>query len=638
MQANDGLFGNMGNFQPPLTSDQFTETIVAEYADTIETAGIDACIGAALDHVWPVVRTHEEPPQVEPRDAVPSGDVAPTLDQADDFEWFPSYREHQREAVIDILHQLYVDDKDVVTLSAPTGAGKSLILHGSMAVLADVFSRQSFFTTPLNALIDQVDDDEFIEDHVITLKGKSNYSCVHPQDAGASVDNAICQRVDDFDCQYKDQAHTSGGCPYYGRKKVALAHPEVVTNLSYLMANSMIPETIDTKFDPRELLVIDECQSIEDFALQFIGVTVSQNSVPVVWDRISLPPQTEDVEQLAEWLEIDVLPPVTEKLAEFDRLPELTEEQADQQEDLQQFERKVRQLIRDVKSNHWVANRDVDGDDWSVEFEPIFVGRFLEQFLWSQGQKVILSSATIPKGGFAEEIGLDNRQVGRVEVESTFPTERRAVYTDEAVGKMTMRQRDQTIPKMARRIGDLADHYWDEGSHRGFVHCHSYKIMRRIYDRLPADVRQRTRCQDPDNREESLDDWLDAPVDERGHADDEGGQVFLSVAQDEGISLDDWRARWQVIAKASYPYMGPEAKRANYRMDELGDWTWYCGSAAINLQQAVGRGMRSKDDWCHTHVLDTSAVDMIERNEYLFEDWLLAAVDEEPGDDLPPRA
>ena len=97
---------------------------------------------------------------------------------------------------------------------------------------------------------------------------------------------------------------------------------------------------------------------------------------------------------------------------------------------------------------------------------------------------------------------------------------------------------------------------------------------------------------------------------------------------DEGISLDDDSARWQVVAKAAYPFMGD--KRVKYRMDELNDWTWYAGKAAINLQQAVGRGMRSKDDWCDTYILDTSAVTLIDRNDYLFEDWFLDAVGEAP--------
>jgi Rad3-related DNA helicase len=596
----DGLFDGLEVRQrEPLDTDTFKQEIVQRYAEQASSIGIDACIGEAVDAVWPA----------------------------------PEYREHQRQAVVDLLHELYVDDNDVVTLSAPTGAGKSLILHAAIRVLDNEFGRKSFFTTPLNALIDQIDDDEFIGDNVLTLKGKNNYTCVHRQDRGAPVDKAVCQRDDDFECQHKQTPPENGGCPYYGRKAMAHSHPEVVTNLPYLMANSMIPETIDSKLQPREMLVIDECQSIEDFALQFVEVTVSDDSIPeVVLQQIDEPPRTDDIEPLLDWLRETVMPEVNLKLSELDERSRLSESEADMEEDLQQFARKVRNLVNDVADHHWVVNSEFDGPDFSVEFKPIFVGRFLDSYLWSQGNKTILSSATIPKSGFLEEIGLDDRDVGRVEVPSTFPTERRPVYTDDTVGKMTKAKRDSTIPQMAERIADIADEH--EGQ-RGFVHCHSYGIMQRLYDALPGRVKTRTTCQDGDDREVSLDDWLAQDIDDRGYADDEGGQIFLSVAMDEGISLDDWRARWQVIAKAAYPFMG--AERVQYRMDKLNDWNWYAGTAAINLQQAVGRGMRSKDDWCQTYVLDTSAATLIERNEHLFEDWFLDSVDEQSGEDLPER-
>jgi len=368
--------------------------------------------------------------------------------------------------------------------------------------------------------------------------------------------------------------------------------------------------------------VVDECQSIEDFALQFISVTVSDNAVPsVIIDKVTDPPKTEDIDRLVEWLRTDVMPHVEEKLAELDNKPELSEEESDIEEDLSQFSHKVRNLVSDVRENHWVASREVEDDNWSVEFKPIFIGRFLDKFLWNQGHKVVLSSATIPKSGFLKEVGLDNESVGRVEVESTFPPERRPVVVEHTVGKMTYNQRDSTIPKMAEKIAEMARHHEGE---RGFVHCRAYSIMERIYEHLPSDVKQRTRCQNPDEREASLDAWLESDTDERGWGDSDGGQVFLSVAMAEGVSLDDWRTRWQVIAKAAYPNMKND--RVDYRLNELDDWNWYASSAAIDLQQAVGRGMRSKDDHCITYVLDSSAATLIERNEHLFEGWFKSAV------------
>jgi len=122
---------------------------------------------------------------------------------------------------------------------------------------------------------------------------------------------------------------------------------------------------------------------------------------------------------------------------------------------------------------------------------------------------------------------------------------------------------------------------------------------------------------------------MDAPVNQEGTRKNEGGQVFLSVAMDEGISLDDDLARWQVVAKCAYPHMKDE--RVAYRMDDdtMGgaQWNWYASKAAVNLQQAAGRAVRSKEDWAATYILDDSAVTLIDRNKHLFEDWFLDAVD-----------
>ena len=120
--------------------------------------------------------------------------------------------------------------------------------------------------------------------------------------------------------------------------------------------------------------------------------------------------------------------------------------------------------------------------------------------------------------------------------------------------------------------------------------------------------------QDQDNRMGSLEKWFDRPE-----------QIFMSVSMAEGISLDDEKARWQVVAKASYPYLGDE--RVSYRVREMGDWEWYSGRAAIDLQQAVGRGMRSKDDYCVTYLLDSSFRKLLNKNEHLFEPWFLDSID-----------
>ena len=521
-----------------------------------------------------------------------------------------SFREHQKEAIVDTVYALYVEDYDVVTISAPTGAGKSLILYAVSRVLSHVSQGTTFSTTPLNTLIDQIESDDLIEE-VVTMKGKNNYNCIHRMDKGASVDDAICQRMSGFDCEHKDKPHTNGGCPYYGRKNVAQRTDVAVTNLSYLMANAMIPSAADAKFDKRDLLAIDEVQNVENFALQFIGFTVAEHLVPVDFDILpKMPGYGSDMEEMVDWL-YELLRHVIdnhERLTAKQKNGSLTTGENNDKKKLKRFQHRLSNFIEDFEEGrHWTKTHD----DGKVSFEPVFIGRFIDKFLWSQCEKVVLSSATIPKGDFIDNIGLGERDVYNVSVESTFPKERRPVITTEMVGKMTRGERNETIPEMAERIGKIADAHAGE---RGFIHCNSYKIAERLYNNMSIEIQDRTRIQNQDDREGSFNDWL---------ASDD--QMFLSVAMDEGISLDDDKARWQVVAKASYPFMGDE--RVSYRVNELGHWDWYANQAIINLQQAVGRGMRSKDDYCVTYLLDESFKSLIDRNGRLFEDWFMESID-----------
>lgn len=523
----------------------------------------------------------------------------------------PAFREHQKETIVEAIEALYVKDFDVVTLSAPTGSGKSLIIYATSRVIAHVAGGNSFTTTPLNTLIDQIENDDLIE-NVVTIKGKNNYKCKHRADYGTPVDDAICQREKDFSCHLKDQSHNAGGCPYYGRKMVAQNSSIAVTNLTYLMVNSMIPESADARFSPRDFLAIDEVQNVENFALQFIGFTVSEKLVPINFDNISdMPGEDASMDEMITWIR-ELYSEVTEQHKHYAEMDTLSTKENRAKKKLKQFKKRLINFLNDQKNDkHWTRTHDWRKNEERIDFNPVFIGRFLHRYLWDQCNKVMLSSATIPKGNFISEIGLGNHSVYNINVPSTFPKERRPVITSEMVGKMTRDEKDETLPKIAETIEEIADAHDGEN---GFVHCNSYDIMERLYENMSDEMQERTKCQDQEERELSLNEWL---------ASDK--QVFLSVAMDEGISLDGKKCRWQVVAKASYPFMGDE--RVSYRINELGDWGWYANQAAINLQQAVGRGMRSKEDYCVTYLLDSSFETLIERNKNLFEDWFLESID-----------
>lgn len=563
----------------------------------------------------------------------------------------PEFREHQRKTIAKIVGAFEQLDKDVVQLMAPTGAGKSLILHtaarayyhgldkeaemgmsipmgmgqGGGSDIPDALNEGIFFTTPLNTLVDQIADDEFISDHAITLKGRNNYDCINQKDMGTAVNEAICQREEGFDCDVKHQ------CPYYGRKYDALQHPEVVTSMSYLMAEGMIPGAAEGTFGNRDVLIVDECQKIEDFAMNFISFTVSNRTVPDdVWSQVTVPKEEkeDDIEYLLDWVENRLLTSVLSAIEYRESQPLMSKQQSKELENLQQFEMRIKNFLSDVEDNDWIAQvepviRKNKPNSRKIVFKPVEIGRFLDELLWNRADKIILSSATIPKGNWMNEIGLGDRDAGKVTVPSTFPLENRPINTDHVVGKMTYNEREDNAWPMAKEIRKIA------GKHdgKGMVHCRSYgiaKMLKRAFgnhrakEGNPFDKNPRKwfdeNCmmQDKYDREGSLEDWQDSDV-----------QLFFSVAMDEGVSLDDDMARFQILAKTLYKSMND--KRVKYRVQERKEWDWYNRHAAIQIAQAYGRAVRGPEDWATFYILDESAIGLIERNDHLFPEWFLEA-------------
>lgn len=561
----------------------------------------------------------------------------------------PEFRKYQKEAIVEIVEGLE-NGNDVIVLSAPTGSGKSLILDSAARAYKGLYDSQdpvdtpavrtnmagamdepeynwdggAFFTTPLNSLVEQLDGDEFISDGIITIKGRNNYNCVHPEDRGTSVDKAICQRDENFECDIKYES-----CPYYSRKDEAKKRPEVVTNMSYLMAEGLIPAGVEGTLGDRDLLIVDECQSLEDFAMNFISFTVSKNTVPdMVWDNINIPDEKyeDNVDFLIEWIRTDLMSAVDEAMDYFNSQPMKSEGELDDFEKLRQFNVRVENFLSDVEDNDWVpqVKNDVNknaANTSKLSFKPVEIGRFLRNLLWDRGEKVILSSATVPGGDWLDEIGLGDKDVKKINVPSTFPVDNRPVIAGHSVGKMTYNEREDNAWPMAKKIKEIAGHHEGE---KGFVHCRSYGIadmLKRAFVNHQESrwFNEHVMMQDRYNREESLENWKESDK-----------QIFFSVAMDEGVDLEGDDCRWQVLAKTLYKSMADN--RVEYRIKERNEWDWYNRHAAIQITQAYGRAVRSPEDEAVFYILDESAVGLIKRNANLFPKWFLEAIEDVPVD------
>jgi len=529
----------------------------------------------------------------------------------------PSPRENQEEVIKAAVDSFDEDDCDVVLVDAPPGFGKSITLYTVLKMLGG----DSYYATPLKSLQDQLSDDDFIGDKIQQIKGRNNYPCVLPEaEKGTTVDVAKCQRDSEFECEIKDS------CPYYAQKRAAVANDIAVLNLSYLMSVPVTPDPDDGNFSKRDRMVVDECQGIEDWAINFIGFTISKRTIPDdVWNNLDWPHSRkwDDYGTMIDFVRNEVLPKAKEMLQYLGAQPMLGEGELKQEERLNDFIQKVERFLEDEQDHRWAVSDESEvkknqPNTKKVKFQPINVGRFLDGLLWSKADKVILSSATIPKQGWLEEIGLGDKKVKRLSISSPFPVENRPIVTGEAVGKMTYKEKDDTIGPMVKKIKQIAGHHAGE---KGIVHCRGYNYAKMfkeacIHNGMLEWFNENVAIQDRDNREESLENWVNSDT-----------QIFLSVNMAEGIDLKGDKCRWQVLLKTKYPAMNDE--RVKYRIEEMNDWDWYNRKAVIQLEQAYGRAVRSKDDEAVFYILDKSAVGLIKRNREMFHDWFLEAIVED---------
>ena len=87
------------------------------------------------------------------------------------------------------------------------------------------------------------------------------------------------------------------------------------------------------------------------------------------------------------------------------------------------------------------------------------------------------------------------------------------------------------------------------------------------------------------------------------------------------------------MAKVPFPYLGdPQVSK---RMHMPGGKQWYAVQTVRTIVQMTGRGVRSKDDWCATYVLDSQfGSNIYKRHKRLFPEWWREAVEFMPRRDL----
>jgi ATP-dependent DNA helicase DinG len=505
---------------------------------------------------------------------------------------FATFRSGQREALT-AARDAFDAGVRVVVIEAPTGAGKS-----ALGVTLARDARSAYVLTAQKILQDQYGRDY---PELAMLKGRATYGC----DVGAvSASAGPC--ISGWSCHLRD------ACEYFVARDDALASPVALMNYA-----GFLHQVHDGGgFAPRELLVLDEAHNAEAMLMSYLHVKIGDGELERAGIEERLPTFI-DPEYAIEIAE-DLLPRFSARRIELEsgiaRRATPTSGDLAKLQSLQWLSGQVRRLQWLVDSHgngvEWVVELGRDDRGPSLSWKPVDVAPLADELLLGLGERVLMLSATVLDAPtFLRALGVEEDEAAVVRLASSFPAERRPLVV-RPTARLTRHHQERELPKLAAAVVAIME---DHDAEKGVVHTHSYRIARAIMNALPGELRRRAITHlDAAGRQAALEEHLSRPA----------PTVLVTPSMTEGLDLVDDLARFQVICKLPYPYLGDPQVAARRARDPH----WYDWRTCLTLVQAYGRAVRSEDDHAVTYLLDADAPAYLRRQHDRLPPWFVEAV------------
>jgi len=526
-----------------------------------------------------------------------------------DFFPYPTYRQYQLET-INKIQQHFVDGVKDIIIEMPTGSGKSPV-----AIACGLWSENSYCLTSQKILQDQYIKD-FTEDYRISvLKGRSNYECTFLGDP------AMCNECYE---PARKQCYKNGTCLYQIAKKRTINSIIALMNYSYFL--NVTDCDPNKSFGKKKLLICDECHSLEGELMGQVEFILSE----FMFKRSGYPvaiPTYESLDQYEAWIkenieqvqailkkkndELDSLNRQRVSLSResfnFKKMSGETAELVSQVEEIDRLYRRMNTFLNTIGLVEWVftVERTEKLKMKKVIFKPLTINLFAPDCLLNYGEQRLYMSATIlDKKSFCHSLGINCDEAAFIRVPSTFPAKNRKIFFTNS-GFMNLANIDDTLPNIVRDLKKALAYHKSE---KALVHCHSYKIANYIQENCHD---HRLIFHNSENREKMLQKFMQST----------DPMVLVSPSMTEGLDLKDDLARWEIIVKVPYLYLGD--KQVSRRMAI--DPDWYNWQTCLTLVQSYGRIFRSETDWGTVYVFDSGARGFIQRNVSILPQWFIDA-------------
>jgi Rad3-related DNA helicase len=523
---------------------------------------------------------------------------------------FASMREEQKEAFKSLapwLEKLFknkFESRQYFGIDAPCGTGKSLIAITLALAIQDLLkktdweSQQIWIVTANKLLQDQYQRD--FSELVYDLRGLDNYPCDH--DYGKSCGTSRCARQSAPNkMQFTPPEYCARDCGYDKAKDAAKYKPILLLNVAKAFQMLNQPGQYRTPL----LLIFDEGHNVESALDNEAGISISPQDLERIGQRFEKYfPVLNDLERIKKGLKMlsaSIGPDLSEQL----RFP------ADKR-DIPMI-KKMESLLKkyEVFSKYEEAGIEfVQCSNEKLDLKPSKVHLIFKEVF--QFPTVFLSATLLSKTGFKSITGLTDPQLTWFGVDSPFPKENRPIINYWRLGARPLNYSNlkEELDNVLERIRGVMDLHSKE---RGIIHTHTYAIANAVYERLGSQYGRRLLY--PKTAGEQR-----VALEEHKR---KSNSVLISPSMTEGVDLMGDLARFTVMCKV--PYLPTNDPVVAARMDA--DSNWYSYRTAMTVVQAPGRGVRSKEDWCKTYLVDPAFQGFINRSRELFPEWFLSSLD-----------
>lgn len=529
-------------------------------------------------------------------------------------------RKEQIIALNNILYFFEYEGGDVFLLNAPTGIGKSII-GLTLARYYNSLNKKTSYVVSTKILENQLLKD--CKGLIVKTLGRNNFNCLYKTDNGSilKADEGLCAINKDFKCEYSPVGENNTRaesfactsykrgklywqspthCPYWDTKVFAINSPIVVHNYYYyLYENNYIGD-----FGPRYLTIFDEGHNIEKIILNFLSFNLSELLIEKYKLPISRP---IDIFSVYDWT--NLLRKSVNYLEEKGN--KIKSKLTDKEKVFfNNFCEKIKSLYNRLNRNmrNWVViyeKRYSYGKKYTVvKFKPIFISNFVNNLLLQFGKKILIMSATLLSEKLVKKtLGLNNNfKVKYLSLNSPFPKKNRLIYIAPIIN-VNYKNRKESIKLMTPIIKKILSKY---KSHKGIIHTHSYSFAKGIYDSIHSN---RLLLHDSKNKELVIRDFIK----------NKDSKILVSPSVEEGFDLKDDLCRFIIITKVPYPDLSDLQIKQRMKIDPI----WYQWITIQTIIQMAGRGVRHKNDWCYTYILDGNFINLLKRNRNLFPSWFL---------------